>query len=146
MHEKTVNGVTTAELLDRQIEALGQMLAGLEAERSALKSRDIEALNVAMDLKTECMAQLESLAAKLGNAPTPTGSDALISERREHIRALSDQCRELNEANGRLITGQQNFVTGALGALGIGAAGHSTYGPDGVNLQREKLRQHHLTA
>jgi len=146
MRDETATGMTTAELLDRQIEALGRMLAGLEAEQSALRARDIDSLNAAMDLKTECMAQLESLAAKLGSVANAAAADRQTLERREHIRALSDQCRELNEANGRLITGQQNFVTGALGALGIGAAGNTTYGPDGANLQREKLRQHHLTA
>ena len=145
MHDETATSVLTAALLDRQIEALGRMLAGLEAEQSALRARDIDALNAAMDLKTECMAQLESLAAQLGPVPNVAGADRRILERREHVRALSEQCRELNEANGLLITGQQNFVTGALGALGIGAAGNSTYGPDGANLRREKLRQHHLT-
>jgi flagellar biosynthesis/type III secretory pathway chaperone len=146
MRDETARDVTTVELLDRQSEALGRMLAGLEAEQSALRARDIDALNAAMDLKTECMAQLESLAAKLGSVANAAAADRQTLERREDIRALSEQCRELNEANGLLITGRQNFVTGALGALGIGAAGNSTYGPDGANLRREKLRQHHLTA
>ena len=145
MNEISVTGQATVDLLDRQIEALGRMLAGLEAEQQALRARDIDALNASMDIKTECMAQLERLADEIDGHSDESGFDPAIVERRTHVRALGEQCRQINEANGLLITGQQNFITGALGALGVGAAGNTTYGPDGANVQRDKLRQHHLT-
>lgn len=145
MNEIPVTRQAAADLLDRQVEALGRMLAGLEAERQALRARDIEALNASMDIKTECMAQLERLAGELDGITVDMDSDPAVVERRTHVRALSEQCRQVNEANGLLITGRQNFVTGALGALGVGAAGNSIYGPDGANVHRDKLRQHQLT-
>lgn len=133
------------ELLDRQIEALGRMLAGLAAERRALETRDLDALNSAMDVKTECMAQLETL---VGTFERPPGADddAAIAERRHHVAELSEQCRELNAANGLLITGQHRFVSGALAALGLGSSAPATYGPDGVGRHSELVRKDRASA
>ncbi|MFQ5635110.1 MAG: flagella synthesis protein FlgN [Gammaproteobacteria bacterium] len=128
------------ELLDRQIEALGHMLLGLEAEQKALESRDLDALNSAMDVKTGCMARLETTARELAAIPARHGEDVSLTERREHVRVLSDRCRELNDTNGLLITGQQRFVAGALGVLQIDARQPATYGPSGANPQTGQSR------
>lgn len=133
------------ELLDRQVEALGRMLAGLAAERSALESRDLDALNAAMDVKTECMAQLQMMDATLERVHA-ADDDAAIAGRRRRVAELSEQCRDLNATNGLLITGQHRFVAGALGALGLGPGGPATYGPDGVGRHSELVRKDRASA
>jgi len=134
-----VTKARTIELLDRQVDALGAMLAGLDAERDALVARRLDALNAAMDTKTECMARLEAIVGKLDGLPEFEDNDVIA--RRAQITVLSEQCRELNEANGMLIAGQQRFVTGALEALHFNDRTTATYGPDGENRQPSNLRK-----
>lgn len=120
---------------------MAQMLLGLEAERDALKARDLDALNKAMDTKTECLAKLAALASEIDGGAS-SGEEEGSAERREHVKILSEQCRDLNLANGLLISGQQRFVAGALTALHVETGDPATYGPDGTNRQSEKLRKH----
>lgn len=129
----------SVELLDRQIEALSQMLVGLRAERDALEAHDIAALNTAMDAKTVCMARLEAIAAELDDLPRSEHPD--VQARRETVHSLSTECCGLNAANGLKITGRQRFVTGALDALGVGPGLPVTYGPDGSNRQADAARK-----
>ena len=142
-----------AAILNRQLAVLGHMLEGLEAEHTALKTRDIDALHAAMDRKTECLAKLEHIdrqrLACMGSAEAveqAMAEDASIESRWERITTLGVECQRLNEFNGRLINGQRRLVQNTLEIMQIVPKSGSTYGPDGGNRQAGPYRKHLTSA
>jgi len=104
-------------LRDQQIVSPTTLLAILKTERKTLNSRYMEALSRSGDLKHRCLAEL----------------DALDADRRQlsELVGLLEQCRVLNEANGRLVALQRQHVQRALPVLRGADPETQLYGPDG---------------
>jgi len=131
-------------LLDRQLEALARVLELLGDEQQALLSRDASSLELVTASKSQALArsdeleqQRRSLAPSLSDMER-LAADESIARLWEKLLEMTRQCREQNDANGRLIRRQQQRVESALGLL----CGKPTtenadlYGPDGE--QRRK--------
>lgn len=126
-------------LLDRQLQALDQVLELLGDEHDALLGRDVARLELVTGSKAEALARADELERRrLALAPTLSdmeryAQDPEISGRWDRLLDLTRQCRERNDANGRLIRRQQARVESALGLLrGENASGdRDLYGPDG---------------
>lgn len=134
-------------LLEQQIAAATTLLAILKTERETLNARDIESLSRNGDLKHRCLADLDALDAdrrqlvELAGLPTSRIEfDEFLNtlQERDPLRirwqrlvGLLEHCRDLNEANGRLVALQRHHVQQALTVLrGADPAGQ-LYGPDG---------------
>ncbi len=137
------DGEAMRRLLDRQLEALARVLDLLGDEQSALLSRDAAALELATGSKSQALARSDELEQqRRALAPSLSdmehlAADEAIARRWEQLLGLTRQCREQNDANGRLIRRQQQRVESALDLLCGNPAGDSDlYGPDGE--QRRK--------
>lgn len=126
-------------LLDRQLEALSRVLELLGDEHDALLERDAAGLELVTASKADALARADELERHRRElAPTLAemerfAQDPAIAGRWERLLDLTRQCRERNDANGRLIRRQQARVENALGLLrGDAAKGEpDLYGPDG---------------
>jgi flagella synthesis protein FlgN len=126
-------------LLDRQLEALGRVLEMLGDEHEALLGRDAAALELVTGSKADALARADDLERRRRElAPTLSdmerfAQDPGIGGRWERLLELTRQCRDRNDANGRLIRRQQARVESALGLLrGDSTSGdRDLYGPDG---------------
>ena len=126
-------------LLDRQLEALARVLELLGDEHDALLRRDVAGLELVTGSKTEALARADELErGRLAMAPMLSDMERYaqhpaIGARWDRLLDLTRQCRERNDANGRLIRRQQARVESALGLLrGDAAEGdRDVYGPDG---------------
>jgi len=125
-------------LLGRQVEALEDFARALDAEREALVGRDADALAACAGRKSEAVAVVESLEQQRRRiAPSLAdmeayASSARVAERWERLLELTRRCREVNDANGRMIRRQRTRVDAALGLLrGQRSAEPGVYGPDG---------------
>lgn len=150
MPRETLSDRDLARLLDEQIAAMQDVLAALEAERGALAGRDGQALLDAVNRKAAAIAGADTVEGRrqamldqLGVAPRPGRSfsaDAGISQRWQQVVALTEQCRALNDANGRMIRGQRRRVDGALRILRGETAAPAEYGPAGERRARGPQR------
>lgn len=128
------------KVLDRQGKALGRVLECLDAEQSALLSRDLDALTRCTEQKGEALAASDALEKeRRALAPSLEAMESLAQDARvkrswEQLLELTRHCRERNESNGRLIRRQQRRVNSTLDLLRgnePSRSGGSLYGPDG---------------
>jgi flagella synthesis protein FlgN len=142
-----------ARLLDEQIDAMQAVLAALEAERDALTRRDGDALLQAIDSKAARVASAETIEERrqalisslgiplhAGRRGREFSADAGIASRWQQVVALTERCRAVNEANGRLIRGQRRRVDGTLRILRGESADAVEYGPAGEKRNRNVTR------
>jgi len=138
-------------VLDEEIRAATALLGILRTERETLKRRDMEALSCSGDAKHHALAELDALdkdrlsLAELAGIPADREGfgDFLeslhqgggIRLRWQRLVGLLEECRERNEANGRLVALQRAHVEKALAALRGVDKQPSLYGPDGHRLQ-----------
>ncbi len=126
-----------AELLERQSAALEAVLEWLQQEREALLARDAAAVELAGREKEAALGTVADLEVqRRALAPDLDAMETLatqpdIGRRWERLLELTRQCREQNEANGRMIRRQQRRVAAALQLLRGASAGGQLYGPDG---------------
>jgi flagellar biosynthesis/type III secretory pathway chaperone len=120
------------ELLDRQLAALGAVRGALEAERAALESRDAAALLTATGAKSAALDVVARLEAERGTLAAGPGDADALARRTRALRALTRECRQLNDTNGALIRAQRQRVEGLLQVLTGGAGGQATYQADGL--------------
>lgn len=134
-------------LLEQQIATTTTLLGLLKTERETLNTRDIEALSRNGDMKHRCLAELDALDADrrqlselIGLPADRIGFDDFLNtlDERDPLRirwqrlvGLLEQCRELNEANGRLVALQRYHVQQALTVLRGADPAAMLYGPDG---------------
>ena len=134
-----------SELLDQQISTLESLLTCLEAERQALGSRDVAALEQATARKTSQLSTADQLEKQRRALVPDEGTmrklarEPAIGPRWQQLMALTLRCRELNDANGMMIRWQHRRVAGTLHLL-RGAPTVDTYGPDGDSSQATKSR------
>lgn len=126
-------GQELGSVLDREIDCLQALLQVLEAEREALLSGDVDAIehataakNGALAAQGEATLSRESATSRFSVDNTDEGMRQLIAgcENRERLdaslsrlRALAAQCRDGNRANGRLILQKQEHARGALNVI-----------------------------
>ncbi|MGB5211132.1 MAG: flagellar protein FlgN [Gammaproteobacteria bacterium] len=136
-----------SRVLDEEIRAATTLLGVLRDERETLKNRDMDALSRNGDAKHRMLAELDALdkdrlgLAELAGIPSDREGfgdflDSLhqgdgIRLRWQRLVGLLEECRDRNEANGRLVALQRNYVEKALDALRGIDKQPSLYGPDG---------------
>lgn len=98
-----------------------ELLAGLEAARTALLDADADALLRAALAQQRLVNSLEQLSAALGS---------ISATERSRLEATLAQCRSRNLANATLLEAQRNQVQWGLRWLGLG--GETVYGRDGT--------------
>lgn len=154
MSRTAVSDRELAGVLDRQIDAMQAVLVALEAERAALYARDAEALLQAVHCKTGRVAEAGAVEAErraLCTGPlqpgrpaavrSPFSADAGVTHRWQQLITLTERCRSLNEANGKLIRSQRRRVDDTLCILrGESAAVPVEYGPKGATRSRHAAR------
>jgi len=134
-------------VLDEEIRVATALLGILRDEREILKQRDMEALSRSGDAKHRVLAELDALdkdrlsLAELAGIPADREGfgDFLeslhqgdgIRLRWQRMVGLLEECRERNEANGRLVALQRSHVEKAQAALRGVDKQPSLYGPDG---------------
>ncbi|MGB5623214.1 MAG: flagellar protein FlgN [Gammaproteobacteria bacterium] len=134
-------------VLDEEIRVATALLGILRDEREILKQRDMQALSRSGEAKHRVLAELDALdkdrlgLAELAGIPSDREGfgDFLeslhqgdgIRLRWHRMVGLLEECRERNEANGRLVALQRSHVEKALAALRGVDKQPSLYGPDG---------------
>ena len=137
-----------ARLLAEENSALNEFEALLEREHTALRTRDIDALEALADARQASVTSLvklederRSVCSMLGYDSDLQGLAKLIGwcdPRRslkqpyEECATRARRCRDLNDRNGLLVGAQMKRVEGLLGAI-TGAAAPRAYGPRGAN-------------
>jgi len=124
-----------------RIEAILQIL---RQEQEALIARDFERVFAFALAKNEHLAELGSLSEArgvnlrlTGLSPDWDGMNTLVAgaeELREpwkRLLTLAEDARQANLVNGRLISAQMRFTSGALAVLQQTSSRFATYGADG---------------
>jgi len=133
-----------ARLLAEENAALAECEALLEREHTALKSRDIDALEALADARQDSVTRMLKLEDERRSACSMHGYDTDLTglakliawcDPRRSLAAAYDECatrarrcRDLNDRNGILVGAQMKRVEGLLGAI-TGAPAKPTYGP-----------------
>ena len=134
------------DLLDRQIAALEAVLEVLGLENTALRDRDVAALEQISNRKQERLADAATLEQHRRElAPDPDAMERLaenaaVAERWARLLDLTRVCRDQNEENGRVIRLQQRRVENTLTLLRGSGGQPDLYGPDGGNPARRSSR------
>ncbi|HZX71405.1 MAG TPA: flagellar protein FlgN [Rhodanobacter sp.] len=126
-----LNDALASVLVDLQ-QATDQLLVVLEAERAALDSASVEALDQAGTQKQALMQQLEQLDAErqLLCREQPARQAALEMEW-QHVMQSLRQCRTLNLRNGRAVNQRLTHVRQALAILTGHTGDSELYGRSG---------------
>lgn len=113
-------------ILDESIRAAREMLLELAAERGALESRDVYALERCAEKKNRLTAELEKLEQErtmlldtegLSKAPDAMATDAGLKEGWEVLLAVLSECQHQNAVNGVIVRRQREQVQHLLGML-----------------------------
>lgn len=138
------------QLLDEQIIAADQLIAGLYVERRALLGRTVDDLYGATREKEALLARFEQLEQErrvlctgLRIGPERRAMEALIGaqpfERRatlavkwQRLMALATNVRDLNETNGIIAQTRQRQLLQLLGLMRSGTNAGATYGRTGA--------------
>lgn len=91
------------ELLVLQASYVEQLLALLTAEKSALESRDVTALEKLSQEKQQKITQIAELDVKIGQHTNTAELLSTYLPQKQQIEADITQCQELNDVNGKLI-------------------------------------------
>ena len=145
------------EGLRAERDAFREFCDTLQTERACLLRADVDALTQVTRQKSERVDRLvelrdtrtrylESLGLDPGSSDTErwlathTAPDAAtLSQLWKELVEFARHARDLNHANGALITARLNHNQAALAALHIAAQTQSLYGPDG---QTDVLPEH----
>ncbi len=117
-------------LLDQEIETVSAILECLHSEQAALTARDSDAVIRIAGEKAAKLALAEDLGTQRRGFSQEVTSRA-IDNKKQELKALTINCRELNDANGLLIRRQQQRVETSLNLITGGRVEPSVYGPDG---------------
>ncbi|MEJ2444370.1 MAG: flagellar protein FlgN [Exilibacterium sp.] len=150
MPTATVNPISIARLIQSDADASGALLTLLQTEQEALKSRKHQNLEQLVRDKNTHIQTLEANTAKRHQLLTQSGREATVKsweslleacadENLQHlwqtVKANFDECRRLNEINGKMIVrGQQtvkrllNILRGQTGAPGLYTESGATQG------------------
>lgn len=128
--------------------ALGELAVLLDREYAHLNESDVEALNVAMRERHQCVARIlkvdderRGLCRTLGRPHDLEGLEALLTwcdpqgilaSAWAGCTAAATQCRGLNDRNGALAGARLQNVQARLGMLINGRRETVTYGPRGT--------------
>lgn len=113
-------------ILDESIRAAREMLLELAAERGALESRDVYALERCSEKKNQLTAELEKLEQErtmlldsqgLAGSPDPMAVDTGLKEGWEVLLAVLSECQHQNSVNGVIVRRQREQVQHLLGML-----------------------------
>jgi len=91
------------ELLGLQVSYVEQLLAQLTAEKSALESRDVTALEKISQEKQQKITQIAELDVKISQHPNAADLLTTYLSQKQQIETELTQCQELNDVNGKLI-------------------------------------------
>lgn len=132
-------------LIERQTLAAGALAAALERERTALATRDAQALETALADKRAALEELESLARALaerleraGYRPDLDGVRACLASApasaREHLAELELRlrtCVQANRRNGEILARCRERLEAAFAVLRGESPQAALYGPGG---------------
>ncbi|MDX2322587.1 MAG: flagellar protein FlgN [Moritella sp.] len=91
------------ELLALQASYVEQLQALLTAEKSALESRDVTALEKLSQDKQQRIIQIAELDVKISQHADAAALLSTYLPQKQQIEAELTQCQELNDVNGKLI-------------------------------------------
>ncbi|MFT5807523.1 MAG: flagella synthesis protein FlgN [Moritella dasanensis] len=94
---------TLPELLGLQVSYVEQLLALLTAEKSALESRDVTALEKLSQEKQQRITQIAELDVKISQHADAAALQSTYLSEKQQIETELTQCQELNDVNGKLI-------------------------------------------
>lgn len=94
---------TLPELLGLQVSYVEQLLALLTAEKSALESRDVTALEKLSQEKQQRITQIAELDVKISQHVDAAALQSTYLSEKQQIETELTQCQELNDVNGKLI-------------------------------------------
>ena len=94
---------TLPELLGLQVSYVEQLLALLTAEKSALESRDVTALEKLSQGKQQKVTQIAELDVKISQHVDAATLLTTYLAQKQQIETELTQCQELNDVNGKLI-------------------------------------------
>ncbi|WP_043994916.1 flagella synthesis protein FlgN [Moritella sp. PE36] len=94
---------TLPELLGLQVSYVEQLLALLTAEKSALESRDVTALEKLSPEKQQQITQIAELDVKISQHADAAALLTTYLAQKQQIETELSQCQELNDVNGKLI-------------------------------------------
>lgn len=112
-----------AELAIVQVDKLRQLLVLLEKERVALVNAEIQEILALSEKKSELITELHNLAERqsqydIGSPTNPLEqqepNDGSLQSLLDKVRALSKECMEKNQVNGRLVGSAKSSVLAAL--------------------------------
>jgi flagella synthesis protein FlgN len=134
-------------VLEKEVQCTEELLATLEAERTALAKRDMAALESTTTKKLEFSEQLEKLDAERASIAEQLGFAADLPGFRKCLRGLPradriwrlwqqvlsnvEECRSGNLVNGGILESGRQQVEQALGILRGQAGAPALYTPDG---------------
>lgn len=137
-------------LLGEEFDCVGEVLKALKDEREALHSRNPDALNAASAAKRDSLVTLEglerdreSLLQAQDLPATGEGMEHLLAwcdvggtlnARWVRLLGMIEDCKFLNEANGRIVLAQKRQIEEALKILRGQLDTPSAYGPGGEML------------
>ena len=143
------------ESRDSMLEVLGECVyqalglkESLQDERSALESRDSDALDAALAVKGGCVQRLQDLDRRRSelcrDCGFPAGpeqmdrmldwcdGDSRIADRWRHLMDVVADCNTLNLTNGAIIRVRQGMIDGNLAVLRGTDAANDTYEREGA--------------
>lgn len=94
---------TLTELLGLQVSYVEQLMALLTAEKSALESRDVTALEKLSQDKQLKITQIAELDVKISQHADAGELLSTYLSQKQQIEIELTQCQELNDVNGKLI-------------------------------------------
>jgi len=133
--------------LDSQIAAMETLRQCLEDEHRALQVRDPEQLLSIAERKSICLneaARIDRQHRELeagGATQTPIAADKPCRKQREQLDTLTRVCRDLNVANGSLISRQKTRIEKTLQIMRGEPDRSDVYGPSGATPGRGLARR-----
>ncbi|QFI36554.1 flagellar protein FlgN [Moritella marina ATCC 15381] len=94
---------TLPELLGLQVSYVEQLMALLTAEKSALESRDVTALEKISQDKQQQITHIAELDVKISQHADAAELLSTYLPQKQQIETELTQCQELNDINGKLI-------------------------------------------
>ncbi|GIC76617.1 flagella synthesis protein FlgN [Moritella sp. F3] len=94
---------TLPELLGLQVSYVEQLMALLTAEKSALESRDVTALEKISQDKQQQITKIAELDVKISQHADTAELLSTYLPQKQQIETELTQCQELNDVNGKLI-------------------------------------------
>lgn len=144
------------EVLGKSVfHALG-LADALAAEKRALEAQDMDALDLAVSLKSKCVAELRlveeqrtKLCAECGFAAGTEQMQqmiawcdeyAIVANAWRHLLEVVADCDFLNTTNGAIIRSRKQHVDSSIAILRSGQPASTIYNRDGLKPQQHGLR------